>query len=184
MHVLSVSSVSLSLALLSLVACGASSNDGTSTTEEDLSRKKPIPFVLQYVGDYEGNDSGRVDYILLNRDGTWVGSIDGWTKHGTFYGPTKVPSPLMPPALVLVTTGLRIDAQIDPGVGWAPNDTMRVTFNGYTQTLTAPWASGNEAICDATHGAWTDDDADPKTGLFCICPAHQSFIPSMGGCVR
>jgi hypothetical protein len=85
--------------------------------------------------------------------------------------------------LTLVTTGLRIDAKVDPG-GWAPHDTLQITIDGATETLTAPWASGDESMCDATGGAWSDDDADPKTGLFCGCAAKLSFIPSLGGCVH
>ena len=165
-----------------LTACSSASPETTSSSDQDLAAKKPIPFVLQYVGDYEGGETGgHVDYLLLERDGHWVGSIDGWTKHGVYYGPKAPPTSGSPLKLALVTTGLQLTAEIG---GWAPYQTMTVHYAGTTQTLTATWKNGSEDICDSSGGSWTDDDADPKTGLFCICAPHKTYIPSLGGCVR
>jgi hypothetical protein len=164
-----------------LASCSSASPEATAHTDEDLSAKKPIPYVLQYGGDYEsGEGAGHVDYLLLKRDGRWVGSIDGRTKTGVYYGPNAPPASL-PLKLAFVTKGLSFTADIG---AWAPYQTMTVHYAGTTQTLTASWKNGSEDICDGSHGSWTDDDADPATGLFCVCPAHEVYIPSLGGCVR
>jgi hypothetical protein len=44
-------------------------------------------------------------------------------------------------------------------------------------------ALSDEDLCGATNGAWTDDEQDPATGLFCICKPARVFVPSAGGCV-
>jgi hypothetical protein len=41
----------------------------------------------------------------------------------------------------------------------------------------------SESACDDTAGLWSDDETDPATGLFCVCPAHKVLIWSAGGCV-
>lgn len=170
--------IAFALALAaSLPACSAAP-ESTSSTDDALSSKKPIPYVLQYAGDYEGS-GGHVDYLLLKRDGHWTGSIDGRTKSGVYFGPNAPSS--APPKIAFVTQGLEFTADVGP---WAPYQTLVVHYAGHIETLTAPWPNGSENICDASAGTWTDDDADPATGLFCICPTHKSYIPSLGGCVR
>ena len=52
-----------------------------------------------------------------------------------------------------------------------------------TQALLVHGGVQSEAACDATHGKWTDDDPDPASGLFCICPLHEVLVWSAGGCI-
>ena len=169
------------LAML-IAACSAPVADDASSGDEELLRKAPIPFVMQYVGAFDGN--GHVQSITLKRDGSWVAIVNGVTKRGSFYGPSKLPSNrVQGPSLVLLGKGLRLDVQVDKGATWLANDTLTVTWNKTTETLTAPWSSGDENKCDATKGAWGDDEVNAD-GLFCTCPAHEVYIPSLGGCVH
>lgn len=169
---------------LCVMGCGgnADGDAAVGSTDEAASARAPIPFVLQYVGEYDGE--GRVESLVLDRHGKFSLRMDGRVRHGSFYGPSRVPSPLAPPSLVLVTTGERIAAQVDADAAWKAHGTIDVTIDGVTERLTATWGAGGEATCDATGGTWTDDDADPATGLYCVCGAGKSFIPSFGGCVR
>jgi hypothetical protein len=169
-----------------ITACGASPDGSTPSaeTEQDLSARKPIPFVLQYVGRYDGDGTGHIDFVTLDRSGMLSISIDGHVHAGRFYGPTDVPESRETPTLKLDTSSGHWSARVDDDAPWKDHDTLAITIHGSTETLTAPWSSGREAMCDATRGSWTDDDADPATGLFCLCGAHRSFIPSLGGCVR
>ncbi len=164
-----------------LAACSSASSETTSSNDAELSAKKPIPYVLQYVGDYESDGAGgHFDYLLMKRDGHWVGSIDGVTKTGVYYGPNAHPT-TFPLKLAFVARGLSFTADIG---AWAPYQPMTIHYAGTAQTLTASFANGSESICDASAGTWSDDEADPATGLFCACPAHKVYIPSLGGCVR
>jgi hypothetical protein len=149
-----------------------------ATSEEALaSAHVPIPQVLQYVGAYEGN--GAFSRLELRRDGTFVAVVDGVRKAGRFEGPRAPASVLK---LAFVTRGLSFSATV-PG-DWTPKQRLTVTRAGQTQTLTSAWDAGNEAMCDATGGRWTDDDPDPATLLYCVCTSPEAYIPSLGGCVR
>ena len=173
------------LAIVPLTGCIASSSPTTSaeehstTSEDELSATKPIPYVLQYVGEYDGNGKGSFDWLVLRRTGTFVGSVDGVTKSGRFYGPKKPTDPLK---ITFVTRGEHPWTGVISG--WATNATMVMTRNGATETVVSPWLNGNESMCDATGGAWADDDAAKATGLYCGCVAPKVYIPSLGGCVR
>jgi hypothetical protein len=57
-----------------------------------------------------------------------------------------------------------------------------VDHHGVKATLDATFPAGGEDMCDDSGGSWTDDDPDPATGLYCVCEAPKSFIPSLGGC--
>lgn len=176
--------IALSAASSIIMGC-AGHVDGdaaTASTDEASSARKPIPFVLQYVGEYVG--SGHVESLVLTRTGKFTVRIDGHVHHGSFYGPSHVPGTIVPPSLVFVTTGERWSGQIDADAAWKAHDTIDVSVGGVTERLTATWSSGNESMCDETGGSWSDDDVAPATGLYCACPTGKSFIPSLGGCVR
>jgi hypothetical protein len=71
------------------------------------------------------------------------------------------------------------------GADWsAMRYTLHVKRGGKTEVLTSTFAAGGESVCDDSGGHWTDDDADPATGLFCLCDAPSQFIPSLGGCAH
>jgi hypothetical protein len=60
-----------------------------------------------------------------------------------------------------------------------------VKNSGHKAALTATDKVGpDESDCDTSGGAWTDDEPDARTGLFCVCPAGHAYIPSAGGCVK
>ena len=60
----------------------------------------------------------------------------------------------------------------------------RLVFGGAVLALHALCTVGpNESVCDASGGAWTDDDADAATGLYCLCAHDEAYVPSRGGCV-
>jgi hypothetical protein len=69
-------------------------------------------------------------------------------------------------------------------IGDLTSGRMTVVIDGAAEELQATSVVGpNEALCDASGGAWTDDDPDPQTGLYCLCPSPRVYVPSAGGCV-
>ena len=169
------------LVAIPLVGCAAASpsapdEDPTATDAEGLKRK-PVPFVLQYVGEYKGDGKGSIDSLVLDRAGNWEGRIAGEERSGRFYGPRRPATPL---TLTFVTRGERFSGEVG---SWGEHSTIVITRGGKAESVVSPWLSGDEAMCDATHGHWFDDDVDKETGLFCTCDAPKSFIPSLGGCV-
>lgn len=178
--VLSFFSIGVALAA-SLVGCsGGAGDDGASASagEEALrgSAHAPIPQVLQYVGGYTGQ--GSFSALELRRDGTFVATIAGARETGRFEGP-KAPSKAL--KIVFIARGDSFTATIPDG--WTEKQSLIVTRRGASETLTSPWPAGTETMCDDTQGHWSDDDVDPATGLFCVCDAPRSYIPSQGGCV-
>jgi hypothetical protein len=170
----------LPLALV-VAACGGNSNDaGTSASEDDLTATAPTPYVLQYVGRYERSADGDVDSVFLKRDGTFTATIATTAKHGVFVGPREAKDPLV---VSLVMHGDYVRGTVR--ANW---EEMRyeidVDHYGRKTTLYSAFPAGGEDMCDDSGGAWTDDDPDPATGLYCVCPEAQAFIPSLGGCVR
>lgn len=162
-----------------LLACGSAEQaDPTATTSEDALRSAahpPIAQVLQYVGRYEGN--GSVSSLELRRDGTFLAVVDGARKAGRYEGPRK---PAESIKLALLARGEALSATV-PG-DWTAKQRVVVTHAGRSETLTSPWNAGSEQMCDDTGGAWTDDDPDPATGLYCVCVSPKVYVPSAGGC--
>ena len=140
-----------------LLACGGVDPDAAG--EADATALSP--FTMQFTGGYVGSYK-----LLLRRDGTYqLGS-----EHGRFRAPRAQKS--LPLALQLGARTATIEAY--DGKLHVGADTL--------QLQRPPYA--DEDLCDSTHGRWTDDDADPATGLYCICPPREHFIPASGGCVR
>jgi hypothetical protein len=137
----------------------------------------PIPEVLQYVGAYDGE--GDLSHLELHRNGTFVATLAGERKAGRYEGP-RAPASVV--KLAFVTRGASFTATVPSD--WTPKQRLTVTHGGKTETLTSAWDAGNEQMCDATQGTWTDDDPDPATLLYCLCKAPDVYIPSLGGCVR
>jgi hypothetical protein len=170
----------------SLVACGgagsAESEGSSGATEEELAARAPIPFVLQYVGEYDGDGSGDFDWVVLRRNGTFAASIDGRVERGSYVGPKAPASPLK---VVFVAHGDTFSAIVaDDYAQRPPRSTLAITHYGRSEKVTSAFAASDENMCDSSGGSWTDDDADPKTGLFCVCPGRKVYIPSLGGCVK
>jgi hypothetical protein len=170
------------LLILACAACGGAADDAgnVSTNDEALgSAHPPIAQVLQFVGAYTGD--GHVQSLELRRNGTFVAHIDGVRKTGKFEGPHAASATNGPVGLALLTHGEVFHATIP--AEWSEYQHIDVTRGGATETLASPWKAGTESMCDDTGGAWTDDDPDPDTGLYCLCASPKAYIPSLGGCV-
>lgn len=172
------------VAFSTLIACSQhveSESTGKTTRQADVSIEKPIPLVLQFVGSYssDGSDPGGLSSVELRRDGTYSASFDdGSREDGAFNANRTVSWPIN----VRLTSwdGHQWRAQI---TGY--DQKLVVAIDGDSGSLTADATVGpDEAICDQSGGTWSDDDADPKTGLYCVCPDGSSYIPSQGGCVQ
>lgn len=170
------------LLALSAVAGCSGADTGTSADDEALKAKAPIPYVLQWVGEYDGDGSGDVDWVVLRRTGSFVASVEGSIETGRFVGPSKPGQ--WPLKLAFITHGDYFTGTISQWADGSGHALMTIDHYGTTQTVTAPWLAPSETACDDSGGSWADDDADPSTGLYCVCPAKQKWIPSAGGCVK
>jgi hypothetical protein len=167
----------LSAALLSIFAfaCGAATDcgeDGTDCAMADLAASRahpPAPFAMQFTGTYLGG--GSVARLELHTDGSYLVQRAGGEARG-YYSAARVTS--LPLALTL-------KGRLGGAAQITAFDSL-LLFDGETLSLRRPSAS-DEELCDATAGHWTDDDPDPKSGLYCICAEGKSFIPSAGGCL-
>ncbi|HUJ25099.1 MAG TPA: hypothetical protein VLW85_03715 [Myxococcales bacterium] len=144
------------LLCLALAACGGVDPDAPE--EADVAAA-PTAFVLQFTGTYSGGST-----LVLGRDGGY--KLDGARGHFRATGAGK--------SLPLTLAIGRRKAVIAAYDG-------KLRFGDEALQLERPAAS-DEDLCDSTGGKWTDDDADPATGLYCICPAATHFIPASGGC--
>jgi hypothetical protein len=172
------------LVLLSTLPLAGSCCSAATADESALSVPPP-PFALQFVGTYvrDGRakaESGVLESVDLARDGTYGAVFDG------------VPGVQRGAYRAAATRRLPLRLTFDDG---APNEDWSLTIVAYDgralaedrDELRATGSVGpNEGLCEATGGAWLDDDPDPRTGLYCLCPAAPApdeYIPSQGGCV-
>lgn len=156
---------------LAIAACGAVEGVDESQAME-MASAAPSPFTLQFTGRYEG-----AEVIELKRDGSYVAITGSGCEQGRF---TSVPTQrTLPLEIRLRAHGRAWKAVVD-----AYDGKLRLLRGTPPPTLqlSRPPRS-DEQLCDETHGKWTDDDADPATGLYCVCPSGTSFIPGKGGCV-
>jgi hypothetical protein len=162
------------LFILPCVAMAACGDVGGQDEAEALAMDAaaPGPFTLQFTGRYEG-----AEVIELRRDGSYVAITSAGCEQGRFS--TQPSQRKLPLELRLHTRGRVWKAVVD-----AYDGKLRAVHGSSSESLQLerPHTS-DEELCDATHGQWTDDDPDPATGLYCVCPAATSFIPSQGGCV-
>jgi hypothetical protein len=159
------------LSCLAIAACG-SVPGGDEAEALQAAPAAPSPFTLQFTGRYEG-----AEVIELRRDGSYVAITSGGCEQGRF---SSTPAQrTLPLEIRLRTHGRAWKAVVD-----AYDGKLRLLRSGAPQTLqlSRPQKS-DEELCDSTHGRWTDDDPDPATGLYCVCPAGKTFIPGKGGCV-
>ena len=166
--------------LVALLAGACSGSAGGTKTSAELAATSP--FVVQFTGRYEDPEAeaGSVRWVRIRRDGTFEIMVQGAAapEDGTF-GASALHE--LPATLELDAGSLGVvTATITDYDG-----VLHVTLGGHAATLRADRPVGpNEPVCDATHGVWYDEDADPSTGLYCICPGTESYIPSEGGCIR
>jgi hypothetical protein len=145
-----------------LVACGGVDSAGD---DEADSATPPSAFMLQFTGTYQG-----AQQLELRPDGTFVAGAE----RGRFHASAARRE--LPLSIQLRGHQHTWTATID-----AYDGKLHVA-KAATLQLVRP-ATSDEELCDSTRGQWTDDDPDPATGLYCICPAPARFIPSLGGCV-
>ncbi len=129
----------------------------------------PSAFATQFSGTYLGPTDFAA--LELNRDGTYVAVRAGKVLHGRFTTDATRTLPL----------SISFAAPLAE-VGTVTGYDGRLVIGGSLLNLQRP-ATSDEELCDNTGGGWTDDDADPLTGLYCICPSPDLFIPASGGCV-
>ena len=168
-----------SIASLSCASSDPSSED-TSASDDELTASPPSPFALQFVGAYrpDPGSTSPIARVTLERDGHYtIVFSPSRREHGSWHASkTRTTLPL---TFRLVTRGHFTSMQID-----AYDQKATVERDGVTTHLHATSTVGpNETICDDSGGSWADDDADPATGLYCVCNAGTSYIPSAGGCV-
>lgn len=166
---------------VSLAACGGSvADDGTSSGDDELRAAAPSPFALQYVGAYapDPGSTTAVARVVLERDGHYTMVFAGRRpEHGSWHASRTAKALAL--GMVLVTRGQLTSMRIDTYDGHAT-----LVRNGETTALHATETVGpNETLCDDSGGSWADDDADPATGLFCLCATGRFYVPSEGGCV-
>ncbi|HEX8795041.1 MAG TPA: hypothetical protein VF765_29040 [Polyangiaceae bacterium] len=138
----------------------------------------PGPYLLQYVGEYDGPSGANYSRIVLHADGTMEVTGAGQTLQGNFTGSGRAGDAT---ATAQTEDGRTIALSF---AATSPTDVpAQVQMTIGAQTLVGPWVAGGESMCDASGGTWRDDDPDPKTGLYCTCSASDVYMPSRGGCV-
>jgi hypothetical protein len=150
------------------------------------SHAAPVPpALLQYVGEYDAAPGSAVERLVLHVDGTYEATTRGQTTTGTFAGSGANDAD---GARAALTSGdgsaSTVAFRIVPSESEGPSR-VALDLSGAigASTLTSPWLAGDEDMCDATRGRWTDDDPDPETGLYCVCATQDLYLPSRGGCV-
>ncbi len=170
----------LLLLLLCVPACSSASASAQSAPEP----VSPAPVLMQYVGEYDAASAAGLTRLTLHVNGAFDATSDGRTVSGTFVASGADGTTGTTASLDGVdATGSRVTFRtVTPSAGPSRIEVTVVGALG-DATLTAPWLAGDETMCDATSGRWTDDDPDPSTGLFCVCSAGDLYLPSRGGCV-
>jgi hypothetical protein len=136
---------------------------------------EPRPYVLQYAATYYGGpDNTSFDWVELRRDGTFRAMVDGAAQEGRF--DEEVGAGKEPQLRFAGDTEFAGALHAD----WAAGHKLSVSRNGVTEDLRTA-SVGGEEMCEATGGAWQDDDAD-NAGLYCTCGVGMKYIPSTGGC--
>jgi len=138
---------------------------------------------MQYVGEYDLVGSGSLTQLTLHVDGTFEASVAGHTTTGTFLAVGAETAAEVQALLVTADTGSTATFQGTPLSAGPSRYQVNVEGGLGRASLAAPWVAGDESECRATGGAWTDDDPNPATGLYCRCPAADLYLPSRGGCV-
>jgi hypothetical protein len=174
------------LALLFSLGCGGAdptnSGDETSSAAETASAAPgylPSSFMLQFAGAYHGSGGAQssFDSLELRRDGTFAAVVDGTPKTGRYQEHRASSTTLK---INFVLDGESFTGTVDDA--WHEVQHVEITRGTTTETLTSSWKAGTEELCDTSGGDWRDDDPDPRTGLYCVCPAAKVYIPSEGGC--
>ena len=129
----------------------------------------PSAFAAQFSGTYLGPSDFAA--LELHRDGTYVAVRAGKVLRGRFSADATRALPLT----------LAFASPLSE-IGTVTGYDGRIEIGSSALTLQRPAAS-DEELCDQSSGTWLDDDADPQTGLYCLCAADALFIPASGGCV-
>ena len=183
--------------LLAAVACGGATNDPAADSESDVKKAEALPpLALQYVGLYAwqpNTPGGDIQTLEIRRDGTyrahWAMDEEGIDETGTIHVNFGNPEDGPGYPVVFHLTDAAKKTPVDPLTATISDPGtnkihLKLTVEKTEFDLVATKPVGpDESICDDSHGSWTDDDADPATGLYCVCPKKKVYIPSAGGCV-
>jgi hypothetical protein len=159
-------------------ACEAKKH-GASLAFDDVCTTQPVPFLLQFADTYDVTQpsSTNLATLALSTDGTYLATMnDGTIESGVY---TSYGQPTLPFDFALTSGTNWWTARITTYAG-----PLAITRDGASDVATPEDPVGpNESICDSSGGQWSDDETDPATGLFCLCPSGQSYVPSQGGCI-
>jgi hypothetical protein len=175
MRTTSLLGLSLSLPL----ACG-SLTDSTQTDSSIEALRPLTPFATQFVGTYRDPTPppGALRELTLERDGRFAADVGD-------PGPTRGVALVSRRTALPLTFYLWSGREMWPATVRAYDRSLEIERNGRPATLRADGIVGpDETLCDASGGTWTDDDPDPRTGLYCVCPLRETYVPTEGGCVR
>ena len=149
-----------------------------------ISRSSRAFLATAFTGDYDNSTAspGAIEWLKLARDGSYEAAIVGSPTLES--GAVEAPATVALPFVFTLRPASGATAWVASVVAYDRRLHVVHEDQGAASILTAVTTVGpNEALCDATRGSWTDDDADRTTGLFCRCPAATAYIPSEGGCV-
>lgn len=159
-------------------ACSTAPGVEVPATRQAVVAELP-PFALQYAGRYAPDDAASDLWSLdLYPTGEvrWA-SREALGVAGVWSAEPRARS--LPLELRLATATETLDLTIRTYDGFGTLRRGREVIPVHPLATVGP----DEAVCDQSRGAWTDDDPDPSTGLYCLCGPGRAYVPSAGGCI-
>ena len=167
--------------MVPLTGCGTPADLPEVAPSSDALPLEQSPFALQFAGTYRNvaADFGSIESLTLDRNGRYLARMAGQWLPET--GVVRVgPGTTLPLTFHLLGGHERWSATVRDY-----DRTLYVERSGAHVALPADGIVGpDETLCDESGGTWTDDDVDPRTGLYCICAPGEVYLPSDGGCTR
>jgi hypothetical protein len=167
--------------IIPFTSCGTGPDPANAGPASDTLAVEESPFALQFAGTYRNPSTsfGAIESLTFDRDGRYFAKLAGrwWLERGIVrVGPEKT----LPLTFQLFDGHQRWTATVRDY-----DHLLYLERDGSDAILAADGIVGpDETVCDESGGMWTDDDVDPGTGLYCLCPAGEVYLPSGGGCVR
>jgi hypothetical protein len=167
--------------VIPLSSCGSPADPAETAATSDALSVGESPFALQFAGTYRNPSPhfGSLESLTFDRSGSYSAQIAGhWLPER---GVVRVgPGTTLPLTFHLFGGHEQWSATVQDY-----DRVLHVERNGASAALPADGVVGpDETLCDESGGMWTDDDVDPRTGLYCVCPPGEVYFPSGGGCLR
>ena len=164
-----------------LASCGTAADALETPSTSDALPIAESPFALQFAGTYRNPAAsfGSIESLTLDRSGGYFAKVAGrWLPEtGTVSVGAETTLPL---TFHLFDGHQRWTATVRDY-----DYLLHIERDGAGAVLAADGIVGpDETLCDESGGMWTDDDVDPRTGLYCLCPPGEVYLPSAGGCRR